>query len=77
MHKCPFRGCTRMVKTEYFACGPHWHSLRKDLQNKVYSAWDSYLQGRSGIVALLRIQDEIMTAHNGGAVLDDFQDRIR
>lgn len=42
---CPFHGCKRLVKPEFFSCAPHWYSLNKLEQDEIYAAYDAWKRG--------------------------------
>lgn len=36
-HRCPRRGCTKVVSNTIFACSEHWAQLPKDIRDEVYA----------------------------------------
>lgn len=36
-HKCPRRGCTKVVSNKEFACRPHWFELPRDIRDEVHA----------------------------------------
>lgn len=39
-HKCPAPECVKRVPFRFFACYAHWRALPRDLQNRIYAAWN-------------------------------------
>jgi len=57
---CPFTGCGRRIPPELFACGPHWYSLNKDQQRRIYACYDAWGTGEIDGAELRRLQQAVL-----------------
>jgi hypothetical protein len=42
-HNCRATGCTRRIKVELLMCPFHWRLVPKELQGRVYTAYNRYV----------------------------------
>lgn len=60
MRICPFNDCGRRIPDDRFACGPHWYSLDKYEQARI---WESYRQWQRGGISgdeLRTVQQDVL-----------------
>lgn len=38
-HRCPASRCPRAVRDEYLMCGEHWRKVPREIQHKVWRAY--------------------------------------
>lgn len=65
MRTCPFDGCSIQIPDGRFACGPHWYSLNKDQQNRIWAAYKCYQQGKINLRALRLLQAQVIYEAQG------------
>jgi hypothetical protein len=60
MRKCPFNNCAKPIPESMFACRGHWYSLSKPERDRVWSAYNAYVEDKIGVEELRAIQQEVL-----------------
>ena len=42
LHECAAKGCSARVDVSELMCQAHWRNVPRDVQRRVYSAWEAY-----------------------------------
>jgi hypothetical protein len=63
MRTCPFPDCMVRIPDAMFGCRPHWFSLSKEHQQRIYRAYDAYKAQRIGLLELRALQQAVLDEH--------------
>jgi hypothetical protein len=65
MRRCPFKGCLKVIGSEYFACKSHWFLLSKEQADAVRYAYRQWKEGNRSISWLRDFQSKIILEVEG------------